>query len=66
MIKLSQREQEVLAMYIEKGRLQPVADALGVSLATVRSQKENIMRKLGARNSVQLTAAAIRKGLVKS
>ncbi len=63
-IKLSQREQQVLALYVQKGRLQLVADELGVSLGTIRSQKESIMRKLGASNSIQMTAAAIRRGLV--
>jgi DNA-binding CsgD family transcriptional regulator len=63
-IKLSAREQEVLTLYVQKGRLKLVADELGVSIGTIRSQKGNIMRKLGASNSVQLTAAAIRRGLV--
>ena len=64
MIKLSAREQQVLALFVQKGRLQLVADELGVSLGTIRSQKESIMRKLGAGNAVQLTAAAIKRGLV--
>ena len=63
MIKLSPREQQVLALYLKEGRLKPVAEALGLSMYTVRSQKESLMRKLGAKNTVELARAAIKRGL---
>jgi DNA-binding NarL/FixJ family response regulator len=66
MRKLSPREQEVLVLYVEKGRLKPVAETLGRSVHTIRHQRASFMRKLGARNSVELTWLAIQKGLVKS
>ena len=65
MLKLTAREQEVLNLYVREGRLRPVAQALGLSLHTVRHQRESLMKKLGVRNSAQLTLAAIQKGLVK-
>ena len=65
MMKLSPREREVLALLVEEGRLKPVAAALDRSVHTVQSHKSSIMRKLHARNSVEMICFAIRKGLVK-
>ena len=65
MIKLSPREREVLALYVAKGRLTLVAEALGRSVHTVRTQKNNIMWKLGETTSAGLVRSAIQKGLVK-
>jgi DNA-binding CsgD family transcriptional regulator len=64
-IKLSPREREVLALYIAKGRLMLVTEVLGRSVHTVRTQKNNIMWKLGATTSAGLIRTAIQKGLVK-
>ncbi len=65
MIKLSPREREVLALYIAEGQLKRVAEVMGRSLYTIRHQHESVMRKLGARNAVELTILALQKGLVK-
>ena len=65
MMKLSPREREVLALYLAEGQLKRVAAVLGRSLYTIRTQHESVMRKLGARNAVELTQMAIQKGLVK-
>ena len=65
MIKLSPREQEVLALYLEKGQAKAVAEQLDTAQSTVRTQKNSIMRKLGATNTVDMVRSAIRKGLVK-
>ena len=65
MRKLSPRERIVLALFMEKGRLQPVAAALGRSVHTIRSQKNSAMWKLGANNNVEMVRSAIQKGLVK-
>jgi DNA-binding NarL/FixJ family response regulator len=54
MIRLTAREQEVLALLIEKGKTRPVAEALGRSVYTVRAQKRNIMNKLGERTTAGL------------
>jgi LuxR family transcriptional regulator, maltose regulon positive regulatory protein len=63
-LKLTRREAQVLALYIEKGDLKPVAEMLGVSINTVRSQRTSIMKKLGARSQIELTLEAVRRGLV--
>ena len=65
MMKLSPREREVLALYIAEGQLKRVAEMLGRSIYTIRHQHESAMRKLGARNAVELTQRAIQKGWVK-
>ncbi len=65
MMKLSPREREVLALYVAEGQLRRVAEALGRSIYTIRHQHASAMRKLGARNSVELTILALQKGLVK-
>ncbi len=64
MIKLSPREMEVLSSYVRLGRWNLVAEALSLSIGTVKFHRQSAMRKLGACNSVQLTAAAIIRGLV--
>ena len=65
-MKLSPREKEVLILFVEKGKLTLVAEALGRSVHTVRTQKNAVMRKLGEKTSVGLVRAAIEKGLVKA
>jgi DNA-binding NarL/FixJ family response regulator len=50
---------------LKEGRLKPVAEALDLSIHTVKSQKEAIMRKLGATNAIELTLSAIKRGLVE-
>jgi DNA-binding NarL/FixJ family response regulator len=62
--KLTPREAQVLALYLEKGDLKPVAEMLGVSITTVRSQRTSIMKKLGASSQIELTLEAVRRGLV--
>ena len=64
MQKLTPRESQVLSLYLQEGNLKPVAEALGVSINTVRSQRTSIMKKLGASSQVELTIEAIRRGLV--
>jgi DNA-binding NarL/FixJ family response regulator len=65
MQKLTPREVQVLSLYLEKGDLKPVAEMLGVSISTVRSQRTSIMKKLGASSHIELTLEAIRRGLVE-
>lgn len=65
MKQLNPREREVLALYVAKGQLTLVAEALGRSLHTVESHKDSIMRKLHAKSSVEITYFALRNGLVK-
>lgn len=64
MQKLTPREAQVLVLYLEKGDLKSVAEMLGVSINTVRSQRTSIMKKLGASSQIELTLEALRRGLV--
>ena len=45
-------------------RNQAIADQLFISLPTVRKHRENLMRKLDLHNAAELTAFAIRTGLL--
>jgi DNA-binding NarL/FixJ family response regulator len=63
-VRLSPREHQLLSLYLQVGRLKPVAQSLGVSIATAKIQKSSLMRKLGASNTVELMHAAIKRGLI--
>lgn len=54
MIKLIPCERRVLVLLIAYRRFQPVADASGRSVHTIRCQHTSVMRKLAVRNSVEI------------
>lgn len=54
--KLSKREKEVLKLVLAGLRSQPIADALGISLRTVKMHRGNLMAKLGVSNVTALLA----------
>lgn len=54
--KLSRREAEILELVAKGMRSQPVADALGISLRTVKMHRGNLMAKLGVSNVTELLA----------
>ena len=54
--KLSRRESEILELVAKGMRSQPVADALGISLRTVKMHRGNLMAKLGVSNVTELLA----------
>ena len=64
MERLTPRELEVLSLYLREGNLTKVAEVLGVSINTVKTQRAAIMRKLAVKNAVELTLSAVRRGLV--
>ena len=53
---LSEREREVLALLARGATNQDIADALVISLGTVKSHLNHIMGKLGARNRTEAVA----------
>jgi DNA-binding CsgD family transcriptional regulator len=62
---LSPRELDVLEL-ISRGLTNPeTASVLGISLATVRTHVEHVLRKLEASNRVEAVALALRLGLVR-
>jgi DNA-binding NarL/FixJ family response regulator len=62
-VKLTRREQEVLALIVAGVRLGDIADRLFLSAKTVSTHKMNLMRKLGVDNNADLIRLAMRKGL---
>lgn len=64
-VPLSQRERQVLALLAEGDRDQDIADALSISVRTVRSHLDRIREKTGRRRRPELTRLAIEKGIVR-
>jgi two-component system response regulator TtrR len=54
--KLSRRETEILDLVAKGMRSQPIADALGIGLRTVKMHRGNLMAKLGVSNVTELLA----------
>lgn len=63
-IALSLREREVLALLAEGASNKEIANALALSISTVKFHVAAIMEKLGSRSRVDAVAIAIRSGLV--
>jgi DNA-binding NarL/FixJ family response regulator len=61
---LSRRELEVLTMIAEGNTNKQVAERLGISVRTVETHRERVMRKLNAQGTAALTKWAISLGLV--
>ena len=63
---LSSREREVLKLVAEGATSKEIADKLFISVATVKSHRNNLMRKLRATDTAGLVRIAIKKGLVQT
>lgn len=62
---LTAREQQIMRM-IANGLTNPeVASALHISVLTARKHRQNLMNKLNLHNSAEITAYAIRSGLLE-
>ncbi len=61
---LSQREREVLKHIVEGLTSREIADKLFVSVSTVKSHRNKIMKKLDVRDMASLVKIAIRKGII--
>jgi two-component system response regulator NreC len=62
---LSEREMEVLKLYADSYTNQEIADKLFVSIRTVESHKNNIMRKINLKTTVDMVKFAIRNNLIE-
>jgi DNA-binding NarL/FixJ family response regulator len=62
---LTTREDEVLRLIAEGQRNKEIASRLSISVRTVETHREHIMRKLDIRTSAGLAKYAIVKGIVK-
>ncbi len=65
MNKLTPREEEVLRVYLREGTVRDTAGVLNTSPTTVRKQRASVMRKLMVSTPLELTRAAIRRGLIE-
>ena len=62
--KLTRREKEVLNLIAKEHINQEIADILFISSKTVESHRNNLIQKLGVRNTAGLIRVAIEKGLL--
>jgi DNA-binding NarL/FixJ family response regulator len=62
---LSDRELEVLKLFAESYTNQEIANKLFVSIRTVESHKNNIMRKINLKTTVDMVKFAIRNNLIE-
>lgn len=61
---LSRRELQVLTLIAEGNTNKEIAEQLGISVRTVETHRERVMRKLNAQGTAALTKWAISLGLV--
>lgn len=61
---LTPREREVLSLIVKGGSNREIAEALVLSLDTVRNHVASILSKLGVHSKLQAAAAATQRGLV--
>jgi len=62
---LSEREMDVLKLFAESYTNQEIANKLFISIRTVESHKNNIMRKINLRTTVDLVKFAILNNLIQ-
>lgn len=63
--QLTPREREILQLVAEGKSTKEIADGLNVSISTVNTHRQQIMRKLNIKNAVELARYAIRAGLAQ-
>jgi len=62
---LTAREIEILKLYVEGLINKEIGDKLGISIRTVETHKNHIMRKLGLRSTVEMVKFAIKNKLAE-
>jgi two-component system secretion response regulator SsrB len=63
---LTSRENEVLQLVAQGLSNKEISSRLNISLKTTENHRHNLMRKLDAHNSADLTREAFRRGLVQA
>ncbi|AQV98716.1 helix-turn-helix transcriptional regulator [Cupriavidus necator] len=61
---LTTRESEVLRLYLSGMSVTEIAVRTGRTVKTISTQKQSVMRKVGAENDVELAAFAIQRGML--
>lgn len=64
-IQLTRREREILQLIVEEHTTKEIANTLYIELCTVETHRQNIMQKLGAKNTAGLVRVAIQQQLYK-
>ncbi len=62
---LTAREIEILKLYVEGFINKEISDKLDISIRTVETHKNHIMRKLGLKSTVEMVKFAIRNKIVE-
>jgi DNA-binding NarL/FixJ family response regulator len=62
---LTGREQEIIGLIAGGCHNSEIAEALAISVLTVRKHRQNLMAKLALRNGAEIASFAIQHGLVK-
>lgn len=61
---VTRREKEILQLIVDEHTNQEIADKLFLSLRTVENHRNNLLQKLGVKNTAGLVKAAISQGIV--
>ncbi len=56
---LTERELEIMQLLVEGSRVKDIAASVGISIRTVETHRNNVMRKLGLHSTVDLVRYAI-------
>ena len=64
-VELTNREKEVLQLICQQFTTQEIADKLFISGRTVDGHRNNLLSKLGCRNTAGLVVYAVQNGLVQ-
>lgn len=62
---LSVREMEIFKLIVEGGSNRNIAEKLFISVRTVETHKNNIMKKIGLKTTVDLVKFAIKNNIIK-
>lgn len=62
--RLTEREREVLQLIAEGYSTKEIGDKIHLSVPTIHTHRQNIMRKLNARSIADLVRYAIREGII--
>ncbi len=62
--RLSDRELEIMCQIASGKELREIADSLNISINTVATHRQRILKKMGMKNNVELTRYTIKEGLI--